>query len=61
MSIFSIYDRICLMNKQFLDTVGKRIRILRQDLDFNQGELVNELAKQGIDVGRSIFLDTEKY
>ena len=60
MSISSIYDRICLMNKQFLDTVGKRIRILRQDLGFNQGELVNELAKQGIDVGRSYISELER-
>ena len=53
-------DRICYMSKQFLDTVGKRIRILRQDLGLNQGELVNALEKQGIEVGRSYISELER-
>lgn len=48
------------MSKQFLDTVGKRIRILRQDLGLNQGELVNALEKQGIEVGRSYISELER-
>jgi len=48
------------MSKQFLDTVGKRIRILRQDLGFKQAGLVNELEKQGIDVGRSYISELER-
>lgn len=48
------------MSKQFLDTVGKRIRILRQDLGLNQAELVNHLEKQGIEVGRSYISELER-
>lgn len=48
------------MSKQFLDTVGKRIRILRQDLGFKQAQLVNELEKQGIEVGRSYISELER-
>lgn len=48
------------MSKQFLDTVGKRIRILRQDLGLNQAELVHELEKRSIEVGRSYISELER-
>ena len=48
------------MNAHFLDTVGKRIRILRQDLDLNQAELVTALEKHGIAVGRSYISELER-
>ena len=48
------------MSKLFLDTVGKRIRILRQDLGLNQAELVHELEKRSIEVGRSYISELER-
>lgn len=48
------------MSAHFLDTVGKRIRILRQDLDLNQAELVTALEKHGIAVGRSYISELER-
>lgn len=48
------------MSIHFLDTVGKRIRILRQDLDLNQAELVTALEKHGIAVGRSYISELER-
>lgn len=48
------------MSVHFLDTVGKRIRILRQDLNLNQAELVNALEKHGIAVGRSYISELER-
>lgn len=48
------------MSAHFLDTVGKRIRILRQDLDLNQVELVTALEKHGIAVGRSYISELER-
>lgn len=48
------------MNKQFFDTVGKRIRLLRQDLDLNQAALVSELKKQGIEIGSSYISELER-
>jgi transcriptional regulator with XRE-family HTH domain len=48
------------MNKQFFDTVGKRIRLLRQDLSLNQAALVSELKKQGIEIGSSYISELER-
>ena len=48
------------MTKQFFDTVGKRIRLLRQDLDLNQATLVNELKKQGVEIGSSYISELER-
>ena len=48
------------MNKQFFDTVGKRIRLLRQDLDLNQAKLVSELKKLGVEIGSSYISELER-
>ena len=48
------------MTKQFFDTVGKRIRLLRQDLDLNQATLVSELKKLGVEIGSSYISELER-
>lgn len=42
-----------------LDTVGKRIRVLRQDLDLSQVQLANELRKLGIDITNGYISELE--
>ncbi len=60
MKILFTYDKIYVMAKQFFDTVGKRIRLLRQDLGLNQATLVSELKKQGIEIGSSYISELER-
>lgn len=48
------------MTKHFFDTVGKRIRLLRQDLDLNQATLVSELKKLGVEIGSSYISELER-
>ncbi len=43
----------------FLNTTGKRVRILRQDLRMNQGTLIHELGKQGIEIGQTYISKIE--
>lgn len=38
---------------RFLNTPGKRIRVLREDLGMSQAELVEQLAARGVAIGRS--------
>lgn len=41
------------MGMRFFDTVGKRIRVLREDLGMNQKMLCSELEKQDVYIGQS--------
>ncbi len=42
-----------------LDTVGKRIRILRQDLNMSQIELATEMSKLGVNVSNGYISELE--
>jgi transcriptional regulator with XRE-family HTH domain len=48
------------MEKQLLNTVGKRIRILRQDMGYSQEGLTYELANIGVEMGRSYISELER-
>lgn len=48
------------MEKQLLNTVGKRIRILRQDMGYSQEGLTHQLASIGVEMGRSYISELER-
>lgn len=48
------------MERQLFNTVGKRIRILRQDLGLSQEGLTYELAQKGVEIGRSYISELER-
>lgn len=49
-----------MMARHFFDTVGKRIRVLRQDIGLNQQELTAELERYGAVIGPSYVSELER-
>lgn len=48
------------MKREFLNTVGKRIRWLRQGLEMNQGDLSYALKGVGVEIGSSYVSELER-
>ena len=46
--------------RQFFDTVGKRIRVLRQDVGYNQQDLAEQLTRHGVSIGASYISELER-
>jgi transcriptional regulator with XRE-family HTH domain len=51
---------ICNMTPKFLDTFGKRVRILRQERGWTQNQLIDALKTVGVDIGRSYVSEWER-
>lgn len=43
-----------------LNTIGKRVRLLRGDLDLTQEELIRQLEKHGVEVGQTHISNIER-
>ena len=49
----------CMNTSTFFDSTGKRVRILRQDREWNQLDLVDGLRRHGVSVGSSYISQIE--
>lgn len=51
---------ICDMTPKYLDTFGKRVRVLRTEHGWTQQQLVDELERVGAPIGRSYVSEWER-